>query len=295
MTSLRSRMIFNISPPKSGTTAMFYCLARCDDVAKPKVKEPRFFARRVGPDIGYLPPRLNLDGRFHLGFEWFEGLYSREAAYRLDFSTYYAATEMTPQLMRGYDGDARLMMILRDPVERMLSHYYHYIKTGVAMPPIGYLKQPNTALSKYLMRFADYKNIYNRFADQFGEDRICLIDFRDLSAQPEHVTQQVRQFLDLSDFEFNPSGAEKNAAGRARSVLLQRMLSGRHAQFLSQLAPFSNEHLLAFRRRIVAWNTVQTKNPEVEVDIRATLYRQLAPQYEFLKQIFGDQELRDAA
>ncbi len=292
---MHSRMIFNISPPKSGTTAMYHCLARCQNVAKPKVKEPRFFARKLGPQIGNLPPRLNLDGRFHLGFQWFEGLYKSQSRYRLDFSTYYAATEMTPEIMHAYDEQAKLLLILRDPVERILSHYYHYAKTGVALPPIRHLMRPETALSRYLMRFADYAGIYERFAAQFGEEQICVLDFRDLSLNPHTVEAQIQNFLALPDFQFNPKGREINPSGRAKSLMLQRLLSGRHAQLLSQLAPFSHDRLLEMRRRVVAWNTRAQKNPTPDTALLQALQEQLAPQYRFLNDLFEGEGMCDAA
>ncbi|MEM7242919.1 MAG: sulfotransferase domain-containing protein [Pseudomonadota bacterium] len=291
----KHKLVVSISAPKSGTTALFHCLARCADIAVPKIKEPCYFAPKNGPNHSGLPRRLHLNGRHHLGAKWFDGLYNNPAPLRLDFSTFYSATPNTPQLLYRHDPDARLVMVLRDPVKRFVSHYYHYRKMGLRLPPIETVISTDNALRRYLLRFADYELTYFRFSDWFPLDQISLLKFEDMIAAPKHAELEMQSFLGLSDFKFKPKSKERNSAGRPRSVWMQNLLLGHHMGGLSALAPISPKPLLKLRRKIVSLNTAPARNPTLLKKDEDHLRDLLAAQYDFIDHLFPKKELAHAA
>ena len=290
-----SRMIFNISAPKSGTTALFHSLIRSQGIAAPKIKEPCFFMDRDGPDLGSLPSRLNLKGRNHLGSAWFEGLYSGNTRYRIDFSTFYSAAYDAPALMAQYDPRARLILILRDPAARFLSNYYHFKKTGIQLPGLAETITQDTDFRRYMLLFSDYAGTYQRYLDMFPAAQIFTARFEDMIEVPDVFSANLAEFLDLNDVTFAPTKSERNSAGRPKSVMLQRLLLGKHMAYLSALAPLSPRPLLEARRKIVRWNTRPFINLPPSPELMGELRALLAPQYKLLSTFPSNKEVAHAA
>ena len=99
----------------------------------------------------------------------------------------------------------------------------------------------DSGLRQYLLLFADYENTYQRYTDWFPLDQISILRFEDMVSDPSLTEAEIRAFLDIPDFKFDPNSKEKNSAGRPKSLFFQQILLGRHMAHLSALAPHSPE------------------------------------------------------
>jgi len=95
---------------KSGTTSLHYYLVQHPQVIEPQRKEVHFF------DVNF--ERGEAWYRAHFGLEDEPGL-------NLDSSPYYLFHPAVPQRLHALLPDARLIVLLRDPVRRAYSHYWH--------------------------------------------------------------------------------------------------------------------------------------------------------------------------
>src|SRR5690606_9360417 len=95
-----SRAIINISPPKCGTTGLFHAFVESPDVARPRLKEPRFFVDRE-PEFEGLPEAAAVKGHYGNTVEWFWKLFpTRELArarFAIEFSTYNSVSRVAPE------------------------------------------------------------------------------------------------------------------------------------------------------------------------------------------------------
>jgi len=244
---------------------------------------------RDGPRLPDLPPRLDLRGRNHLGLDWFHGLYNNNGRYHIDFSTFYSAAQDTPALTSAYDPKAKLILIHRDPVARFLSNYFHFKKTGIRLPSLEDTISTDSAFRRYLMLFADYAGTYHRYLARFPAAQIFTARFEDMVGQPDQFTEEISKFLEIDGFRFQPKGREKNASGRPKSLLLQRLLLGKHMSYLSTLAPLSPRVLLEARRKVVRWNTKPVTNTPPDARHIQMLRDLLAQQYAFLDRHYNEE------
>jgi hypothetical protein len=124
---------FVIGAPKAGTTALHRALARHPQLFMSAVKEPKFFLCE-GP-----PPNQGGPGDAHSYREWiwrpddYERLFAAAPAgvLRGESTPFYLADPRALERIRASLPDARLIVILRDPVDRAYSNWAHLWADGL--------------------------------------------------------------------------------------------------------------------------------------------------------------------
>ena len=110
-----------IGAAKAGTTSLFHVLSTHPQVFASSVKETRFFSD---------------DDLFERGLEWYERQHfgrARDQAVRLEASPAYLtwSEKVASRIRLAYgDRSVSLVAILRDPVARAYSHYWHRVRLG---------------------------------------------------------------------------------------------------------------------------------------------------------------------
>ena len=107
-----------IGAQRSGTTSLFNYLAEHPDVLPPVVKEVHYF-----------------DLHYARGLRWYQGRFPfshrlRGGALTMDASPYYLAHPLAPERAARLLPHARLVALLRNPIERAYSHYQHEVRDG---------------------------------------------------------------------------------------------------------------------------------------------------------------------
>lgn len=158
-------------------------------------------------DILHDHPQASLSDRKELdffshhydrGLPWYERHFStNEPGFAVgEISPSYFHEPAVPERVRACLPDTKIILALRDPVERAISHHKHAVRLGdisgsdlsfeAALPgnPM-YLEQGRyaTHLEKWLYRFP--------------ADQLLVIFFEDVARAPEDVARQVYRFLDI--------------------------------------------------------------------------------------------------
>jgi len=107
-----------IGSQKGGTTSLFNYLAEHPDVLPPIGKEVHYF-----------------DLHYAAGENWYRGRFPyahrlRRGALTLDASPYYMLHPLAPVRAAELLPDVKLIAILRNPIDRALSHYQHEVLAG---------------------------------------------------------------------------------------------------------------------------------------------------------------------
>lgn len=194
--------LFLIGAMKSGTTTLHELLAQHPQVVMSEPKEPCYF---VEPELL----------RSHWPEMWRRGYWKDEAAYLALFperpgALYYgeSSTDYTksPRLpgvaerLSAFSPDARILYVMRDPIERTLSHYWHMVELrGEKRPPMEAIQgEPHyTEVSHYAYQLQPY-------IEHFGLARIRLLTFEALKADPGGTLREVCDWLGVAT-EFQPS------------------------------------------------------------------------------------------
>jgi hypothetical protein len=107
-----------IGAQRSGTTSLFNYLVQHPDVLPPLGKEVHYF-----------------DLHYSRGLQWYRGRFPynyrlRGGSLTLDASPYYLAHPLVPARVAPVLPEVKIIALLRNPVDRALSHYQHELRSG---------------------------------------------------------------------------------------------------------------------------------------------------------------------
>lgn len=107
-----------IGAQRSGTTSLFNYLVQHPDVLPPIGKEIHYFDFNYARGVKYYRGRFPYSHRL------------RRGALTLDATPYYLAHPLVPERAARLLPQVKLIAVLRNPVDRALSHYQHEIREG---------------------------------------------------------------------------------------------------------------------------------------------------------------------
>lgn len=197
-----------IGAAKAGTTALFKAIGQHPGVYCPSEKEPRFFAHAgtspmfAGPNGASNARRIVADEAAYCS------LFAACPPGRLAFeaSTEYLASERAPREAARRVLSARLIVMLRHPVERAYSQFLHLRAEGVEP-----FERFDDAWQASAARMADgwravfdyrHRGFYGaqltRWLEHFPREQLLILFYEDWRARPADVLAQVWRHLDLT-------------------------------------------------------------------------------------------------
>jgi hypothetical protein len=210
-----------IGAAKSGTTSLHWMLAQHPDVFMSPIKETNYFA--------YDESRAD-QKRFRVrSREAYLDLFCQGAGHpaRGEASPAYMENPKAAERIHSELPDARLIAILRDPVERAYSLYRMNLRlkkrpfdAKLAFAADAGWLQPGGGAA----RSGRYAERLRPFLDRFPRDRIKLLLFEDLKNDPHRLLDDVFGFLGLETARIPWPGTRHNYGGRPRSPLLERAI-----------------------------------------------------------------------
>jgi hypothetical protein len=190
---------------RSGTTSLFNYLVQHPDVLPPLGKEIHYFDLHYGRGNRWYRGRFPYDHRL------------RGGALTLDASPYYLMHPQAPGRAVRLLPDAKLVAVLRNPVERAFSHYQHEVRDGretlsfsqaIEQEPErlageeerlradpGYYSYNHHRYS-YACR-GRYIEQLRRWAEHFPRSRFLVLQSERLFREPAEVLGAVQAFLGL--------------------------------------------------------------------------------------------------
>src|SRR5688500_8499904 len=169
---------------KCGTTSLHHYLNLHPEIAMSRPKE-----------LNYFVAELN----WPLGRDWYASHFEPEAAARGESSPHYTNRprfEGIAARLAQTTPDARLIYMVRDPIDRMLSHYLHNIGGGYDDRPLEQaLAEPESAYvdrGRYFFQLEPY-------LDRFDRDRIALVTREELKTDRAATMRRVFSFLGVEE------------------------------------------------------------------------------------------------
>jgi hypothetical protein len=194
-----------IGAQKSGTTSLFNYLVRHPDVLPSLRKEVHYF-----------------DFNYDRGLNWYRAHFPythqlRGGTLTLDASPYYQVHPLVPQRAAELLPDVKLVALLRNPVDRALSHYQHEVRGGretlsfaeaIEKEPerlAGEEKRLREDPSYYSYNHHRYsymqRGLYveqlRRWVEHFPRSQLLVLQAESLFRAPAEVTGEVYRFLGL--------------------------------------------------------------------------------------------------
>jgi len=208
---------------KAGTTVLYHYFNKHPDVyCNPYIKEPRHFSSEF----------FN-EGHGHRQFfkniiykeNDYLSLYKKagDEKYILDGSVYYSYFKGVAGKIKEFNGDSRIILCIRNPIDRFNSHYMMHIRDGFTKDNIESLfKNPETSSGIDLLKAGLYSDAIREYYEIFGSDRVFIAVYDDLLANHERYYSEICDFLDIP-FELNKNKLV-NVSGRPKSLVLMSMI-----------------------------------------------------------------------
>jgi len=180
---------FICGAPKAGTTSLYRYLAQHPDVCASNPKETGFF---------YDGDRR---GNHEKGIEWYMkehfSHYGGEEVF-IEASPEYMLHEKTPEMIAEHFEDARLIFLLRDPVERLYSHFRFEVNLGYR-PPTEDLSQLIRDIGSedrnFVVELGMYYDQLKRYERFFSEDQMLAVLFKDITDNTDDVVEECFEHL----------------------------------------------------------------------------------------------------
>ncbi len=183
--------------------------------------------------------------------------------------------------------DAKLLAIIREPVARAYSHYWHESERG--QEPLSFAKavaaeperlRTGTIEERLAWSYTDrghYARQIRALHELVRADQVHVTFFEDLKADPNAAFADVCRFLDVEVVQPAIVGKQVNAFTRVRSKPLQR--------WAAEL-PKTGAGLFA-RKVVGKLNTTNAAYPEMKPAVREELRARFAPGNAELAELLG--------
>ena len=200
-----------IGTMKGGTTSLFNYLAEHPQVSPCKEKEPSFFSERIMLDRGYnyYQSLWDYDSSIHK-----IALEASTSYTRATHPYYLKAAENIYRYSSTNNIKFKFIYILRNPLERIESHYTHGRAWGFEETKKSLTEEINREVietTKYAMQIEEYYQ-------KFPANSILLLNFEDLKQKPQLVLKKICQFLEIDD-TYNFNNLNIHNKGQARTTI----------------------------------------------------------------------------
>jgi hypothetical protein len=264
--------LFVVGAAKAATTSLWRYLHAHPGVFMARIKEPHFFSRGGVDGI----PVAKTEQAYLALFA-----HAGAAAYRGEASVSYLWDPDAAAAVEAWAPDARILISLRDPVERAWSHYWTHVRIGTERRTFREAVEAElagrtelTAVPPPYVSRGYYADQVRPYAERFGH--VHVLFFEELVADVRGSMRAVFGFLGL-----DPAPAELiKAVAHFRFAIprsgLARRLLGRRA--VKGLAAFRGP-----RQRVL----MRHRKPELDDELRARLRAIYAEHDERLRALLG--------
>lgn len=256
---------------KCGTTSLYNYLKAHPEIAMSHRKEPSYFCHSYDRPLS-----------------WYESLFpGREDAVLGEASTHYTKYpiyQKVPSRIHDVLPSAKLIYLVRDPVERIVSQYVHRRSRDEENRPISECLElrktnPYVAYSRYATQIEQYRQYY-------GDEKLLIVDSQKLRFERKRTLDRIFEFLGVQgrhleeqhiEQESNQTANTTERVGIARSLARVRWVRRAYAS-----VPASLRNLLKPLYR----SSVQ--KPRIRREKKEELYDYFRPEVEWLRQYTGN-------
>lgn len=229
-----------IGAPKAGTSALHAALAQHPQIYASPVKEPKYYMCWDAP-----PPAYSGPGDAHSNQEWiwrsedYQTLFrgAREDAVRLESTPFYLYMRGARRRIAEELPEAKLIIIVRDPIDRAYSNWMHLWVDG--LEPISDFvdawQAEDSRIGAGWGPFWHYRRL-GRYGEQLVDllelverERVFVLRYWQLVSQPKETLNRVARFLGIAEYQaatIPPDNARPFVEPGVRASVLGRVIRG---------------------------------------------------------------------
>jgi Sulfotransferase domain len=195
-----------VGAQKAGTTSLYHLLRQHAGLRPSFEKEVHFFD-------GGLDPRVDA---YEKGPDWYRAHFPRTSrsspGHRsFEASPLYLFHPLAPGRISELVPDAKIIVLLRNPVDRALSHHAHSTRLGVESLPVDEALRAEDARLQPALRSENYKDAsfinhsyqrrgmyadqLGRYGEHFAREQMLVIECGDLFRNTRRVLERIFAFV----------------------------------------------------------------------------------------------------
>jgi len=232
-----------VGAPKAGTTSLYHYLTEHPQVFMSDPKEVNYFSREESE-----AQELYYDVLKASSLSEYENLFTNvthEIAIG-EGSVSYLFYPKTPSKIKETIPDVKIVILLRDPVERAFSHYLMDYRLGLvdlSFEEIVYKSGTHKYLNLYFQQYLElglYYEQIKRYLEIFGEKQVKIYLQEDLRVDTKGVVSDLYDFLGV-DKSFTPEiEREHNVFSMPKNKLIRKLYASQQMRsWAVKLLPMS--------------------------------------------------------
>ena len=264
-----------IGAARSGTSSLYYYLAHHPEVTMSRRKELRFFGDRYS--------------RWDRGVDWYEAQFDgADTPVRGEASpqyTRYPMRKQVPEQMCQVVPDARLIYLVRDPIERIVSAYVDAYSSRRARG--AFAQAIRTKLGQQWLAESSYHHQLERFLAHYPREQILVIATEELRDHRRETLGAVFEFVGVDPtFESARFDILRNQSSELRRIEGPAWVTKRG------MRPKSTGRIpwdvrARVKRALYAPWLLPVQRPELEPSVRRELVERFAPEMERFQALTG--------
>jgi hypothetical protein len=232
--------LFLVGAAKAGTTSVYDELARHPAIYMSPIKEPHYFSRiQPSAERAAFFPHISDQGEYL-------ALFDRADDARLvgEASTSYLWDREAAGRIQQVVPEARILIMLRDPVERAYSQYWNDVREGLERRSFleAVVDEQRSGpgawgVPSLYIDCGRYADQVERYLDRFGA-QVLVSFFEDFVADQPATVAAIHEFLGVGSTDEAAGPRRRNPASLPRNVLSGRILgSGRMRRLARATVP----------------------------------------------------------
>jgi len=267
-----------IGAAKAGTTSLDFYLSLHPQIQMARPKEPRFFIDAPEPM-----------GRWQRGIDWYRQLYQSNKTICGEASPAYShwpALPNVPERIATCIPNAKLIYLVREPMQRIKSHYLMHCRFACSNQPLAsFLRSDHHS---HCVIASNYGTQLQQYLNWFPINQILVMESYQLEQNTPQALREVFQFLEV-DPEFS-SPLFKHRQNISKMQPIPNKFGGkiRDSKLMKQLQKKLPPSLFFHLRNCIAFPFRQ-KPPimDLPVDQEAQLNAHLTQEMNLLRSLCG--------
>jgi len=272
---------FIVGVSKAGTTSLYHYLQEIPGIFLAARKEPHYFSRKTIPKDHSEKPIQNKGDYLKL----FENA-SNESII-VDASASHISDPDAPNLIHEVSPEAKILISLRNPIERSFSAYLMYWRRGkikkTFTDQISYELTHKIDLSKpniRLQRGFYYEDV-KRYLEVFGKNNVKIIIFEEWIKVPKKTIEEILKFINLNYNLNNFHYDTFNRFSVPKGKFSENLLKSKQIVNISRIIPLSPRRFL--KNRILMTNS----KPNMDYKSRRILFTYYQENVNKLQSLLG--------
>tara|TARA_B100001540_G_scaffold179083_1_gene157925 strand:+ start:1735 stop:2604 length:870 start_codon:yes stop_codon:yes gene_type:complete len=222
---------FIVGAPKAGTTSLHYYLDEHPNINMSSIKETNYFSHQEikEQNLYYKVSSINTLDEYYALFQ----KKSKDILFGETSPSYLFYRDVASKI-KAYNSEAKIIIILRNPIDRAYSHYLMDYRLGLVKSSFSDIinqrsihKDSKLYYQQYI-ELGNYSSQIDRYYNEFSADQILILDYDDFINDTHQAISRVFSFLSLDNFKISNINNKYNSSIRPKNNFIKKIYSFRY-------------------------------------------------------------------